>query len=50
MLSPLLPVSVSAKTEPVRFSMLLSVSVPAPPVSCAVGERQAHRDAAVAPA
>ena len=35
MLSPLDPVSVSAKLEPKRFSMEESVSVPSPPVFCA---------------
>ncbi len=33
---PSLPVSLSAKAEPVRFSKLLSVSLPPPPVAWAV--------------
>ena len=35
-LSPAVPDSVSAKLEPIRFSMEESVSVPAPTVFCAV--------------
>ena len=46
----LLPVSVSLKDEPVRFSTRLSVSVPAPPVFCAAVVRRLTVTAAVADA
>jgi hypothetical protein len=35
-LAPVLPVSLSVEAEPIRFSMLISVSLPEPPVACAV--------------
>ena len=48
-LSPAVPDSVSAKLEPMRFSIEDSVSVPSPPVFCAVVVPSATVTPATAP-